>query len=166
MGFRGNYFRGEPIGRTVVEVRVRKLKNGKVAGKYKINGEMKKGGGGWVVDWIWRLCNMAFESGDVPADWRSAVIVLLYKGKGEITECTKNYRGMSLLSKVGKIYVGILVDRARIVIESLIDDEQWGFRTGRGCVDQIVTLKQIGKKAQEKKLRVYVGFIDLEKVYD
>ena len=27
-------------------------------------------------------------------------------------------------------------------------------------------LKQIGEKAREKKRRVYVGFIDLEKVYD
>ena len=44
---------------------------------------MIKGGGNRVVDWIWRLCNMAFESGVVPEDWRSAVIVLLYKGKGE-----------------------------------------------------------------------------------
>ena len=34
------------------------------------------------------------------------------------------------------------------------------------CVDQIFTLKQIGKKAQEKKRRVYVGFMDLEKAYD
>ena len=44
---------------------------------------MIKGEGDRVVDWIWRLCNMAFESGFVSEDWRSAVIVLLYKGKGE-----------------------------------------------------------------------------------
>ena len=50
--------------------------------------------------------------------------------------------------------------------EGLTEDEQWGFRAGRGCVDQIFTLKQIGEKTQEKKRRVYVGFIDLEKVYD
>ena len=47
-------------------------------------------------------------------DWRSAVIVPLYKGKGERSEC-KNYRGISLLSVVGKIYAGILVDRVCIV---------------------------------------------------
>ena len=55
---------------------------------------------------------MAFESGVVPEDWRSAVIVPLYKGKGERTECS-NYRGISLLYMVGKIYSGILVDRVR-----------------------------------------------------
>ena len=36
---------------------------------------------------------------------RSAVIVPLYMGKEEGTEC-KNYRGISLLSVVGKIYAG------------------------------------------------------------
>ena len=40
--------------------------------------------------------------------WRSVVILLLYKVKGERTEC-KNYRGVRLLSVVGDIYAGILV---------------------------------------------------------
>ena len=81
---------------------------------------------------------MAFESDVMPEDWRSAVIIPLYKGKGERTEC-KNCRGISLVSLVGKIYAGILVDRVRGVTGSLFDDEQGGFRTGRGCVDQIFT---------------------------
>ena len=37
---------------------------------------------------------------------------------------------------------------------------------GGGCVYQSFTLRQIGDKAREKKRRVYVGFIDLEKTYD
>ena len=56
-------------------------------------------------------------------DWRSAVIFPLYKGKGERTEC-KNYRGISLLSVVRKIYAGILVDRVCRVAGGLIDNEQ------------------------------------------
>ena len=57
---------------------------------------------------------------------------------------------------VEKTYVGILVDRVCRVTG--------GFRVGWGCVDQIFTLKQIVKK-QEKTCRVYVSFIELEKVY-
>ena len=60
---------------------------------------MIKGGGDRVVNLIWRLCNMTFECGAVAEDWRSAVIVPLYKAKGERTEC-KNYRGISLLCVV------------------------------------------------------------------
>ena len=40
---------------------------------------------------------MAFEIGVGPKYSRSAVIVPLYKGKGERTEC-KNYRGIRLLN--------------------------------------------------------------------
>ena len=70
-----------------------------------------------------------------------------------------------LLCVVRKIYAGILVDRVRRVAGDLIDDEQRGFRPTRGCVDQIFTLKQMVEKAREKKRKVYVGFLDLEKAY-
>ena len=46
----GNYFGGEPIGRAEGEVGVRKLKNGKAAGKDEVTGEMVRGGGDSVVD--------------------------------------------------------------------------------------------------------------------
>ena len=39
-------------------------------------------------------------------------------------------------------------------------------REERGYVDQTFILKQIGEKVQEKKCRVYVGFIDFEKAYN
>ena len=90
--------------RMEIEVRVKKLKNGKAAGKDKLKGEMIKGGGnrtgfGCCVIWL-------FEIGIVPEDWRSAV--RLYKGNGERPECT-NYRGINLLNVVGKINPVILV---------------------------------------------------------
>ena len=42
---------------------------------------MIKVGGDRVVDWIWSLCYVAFENGVVSKDWRSVVIVPLYKVK-------------------------------------------------------------------------------------
>ena len=100
---------------------------------------------------------MTFESDVVPEDWRSAVIFPLYKGKGERSEC-KNYRVISLLSVVGNIYAGILVDRDRRMTWGLKDGEQGGFRAGRGWVDQISTLKKIGEKARKKKTQIVCGF--------
>ena len=47
----------------------------------------------------------------------------------------------------GKIYAGILVDGIPRVTEDFIDDDQEGLGSGRGYVDQIFTLKQIGEKA-------------------
>ena len=43
-------------------MRVGKLENGKATGKDEITGKMIKGEGNKVVDWIWRLFNMAFEN--------------------------------------------------------------------------------------------------------
>ena len=84
-----------------------------------------------MVEWICRLCNMAFESGVVPEEWRSPVTVSLYNGKEKRNECN-NYRGISLLSIVGKIYAGILVDRVHRGLGVL--EKGWD-------VDQIFTLK-------------------------
>ena len=62
---RDNYFGGEPIRRTEVEVRVEKLQNREAGGKGEVTEDMIKGGGDRVVDWIWRLYYMVFESGAV-----------------------------------------------------------------------------------------------------
>ena len=64
-----------------------KVKNGKAGGKDEVAGRMIKGGGDRVVDWIWRLFNMAFKSHAVSEEGTSTVIIPLYKGKGERTEC-------------------------------------------------------------------------------
>ena len=42
---------------------------------------MINGRGDRMVDWIWRQCNVASESGVVPENWRATGIVPLYKGK-------------------------------------------------------------------------------------
>ena len=55
------------------------------------------------------------------------------------------------------MHARILVDRVRKVTEGLIDDVEGA------CLDQIFSLKQIGEKAREKKCRIYVSFMDLEK---
>ena len=66
MGFGDATILEERAGRAEVAVKVGKLKNGKEAGMDEITGEMVKGGGDKLVGWIWRLCNMTFESGFVP----------------------------------------------------------------------------------------------------
>ena len=103
-----------------------KLKKGKTAGMDDVIGEMLKGGGDMVMNWIYRLWCMAFESDAVPYEWRSDMIAPLYKGKEERTKCWK-YRGISQLREAGKTYEGILVDRVR-VNECLGDNEQGDFR--------------------------------------
>ena len=56
-----------------------------------------------------------------------AIIVQIYKGKGRGSKC-KNYRGISLLSKPGKVYGRILMEKLRSLT---------GFRSGRDVLIRI-----------------------------
>ena len=66
----------------------------------------------------------------------------------------------------GKIYARIVSDRLRVVTDSVLMDEQGGFRMGRGCVDQVFAVRQVTEKVIEKGKVAYAAFVDLEKAYD
>ena len=87
----------------------------------------------------------AFMLSIVPLDWVIACMVPLYKGKRDVHECS-NFRGISLLSVVGKVYGRILINRSRDKTENVIAEVQSGFRKGRGCTDQIFTVRQMCEK--------------------
>jgi len=111
------------------------------------------------------LCNVCWEQGMVPKDWQEACIVPLYKGKGNKKECA-NYRGISLLSIPGKLFGRVIIERVIQQTESQLEDEQGGFRRGRGCIDQVFGLKEMCEKYLGNGRDLYVAFMDLEKAYD
>ena len=164
-GRRRDVRREDGISRVEVVEAMKKIKTGKAPGIDGVCGEMLKYGGDSIVEWIWKLCKLAWEEGRVPEDWKSGIIVPLYKGKGERDVCG-NHRGICLLSVIGKIYGRILIDRVRYITEELVGEEQGGFRRGRGCVDQMFALRCIVEKYLEKGKKVYAAFMDLEKAYD
>ena len=71
-------------------------------------------------------------------------------------ECT-NVRGISLLSVVGKVFARVLNDRVKGLTEGSVMDEQGGFRSGRGCLDQIFAVKQVIEKMIEKDKVMFMG---------
>ena len=154
-----------PITKKEIEAAVKKLKAGKAAGLDGAEVECIKSGGKSVVEWLVRLLNVCFQEGKVPEDWMSACIVPLYKGKGDKL-CCGSYRGISLLSVVGKVYGRVLDGRVRRGTEGEIREEQGGFLSGRGCVDQIFAVRQICEKYMAKGKEVFWAFMDLEKAYD
>ena len=154
-----------PIKRREVRRAIGRLKMGKAAGADGITAEMLKFGGEVVVDWMQWICNMAWKQGVVPDDWVKAILVPIYKGKGSRDECG-NYRGISLLSIPGKVYGRIVIERVMEITDGRISEEQGGFRSGRGCVDQIFTVKMLAEKYLVKGRKLYAAFMDLEKAYD
>jgi len=110
--------------------------------------------------------NKIFESGYFPVEWSKAVIVPLHK-KGD-TSLPDNYRGISLLSIVSKVFTHIINSRLNKWTESnfVINDVQAGFRKGRSTIDHIFTLHAAIEKHFLKSNKLYVAFIDFKKAYD
>ena len=84
-----------------------------------------------------------------------------------------NYRGISLLSVVSKVYEAVLYKRVddwcegrrrRAEMDATLCEEQGGFRRGRGCVDQIFVLSRIIENRNNRE--TFCCFIDLKKAYD
>ena len=98
--------------------------------------------------WLKDVFDIAWKGGKIPHEWREAIIVLIYK-KGSRDECG-NYRGIGLLSVVGKIYARVVCDRLRVLTDAVLMDEQGGFRVRRGCVEQIFAVRQVIEKVIEK----------------
>jgi len=72
----------------------------------------------------------------------------------------KNYRPISLLSNVYKLFTKILTDRINYWIENTPTRDQVGFRSGRSTMDHLQTLNQLREKANEFNILLSLPFID------
>ena len=117
-----------------------------------------------VVRWLRSVIQLMWKRGEVVEDWSRAFIVPLHK-KGSKLACS-NYRGISLLSIPSKVYAKILDSRLRSRTESMVMEVQGGFKSGRSCVDQIFTIRQLSEKILEKNKQMIIACVDLEKAYD
>ena len=99
------------------------------------------------------------REGTLPQDMSDAKIVTLYKNKGDRSDCN-NYRGISLLSIVGKLFARVVVMRLQKLAERVYPESQCGFRAERSTVDMIFSLRKL-----QEKCRV-VAFVDLTKAFD
>ena len=95
------------------------------------------------------------------------IIIILFK-VGESNDLN-NYRGITLLSILGKLLVGMLNERLAKFAETikLINENQAGFRKGYRTTDHIFTLSSIiNHILNTKKKTLYVCFVDFEKAFD
>ena len=96
---------------------------------------------------------------------RDANIVTLYKNKGDRGDCN-NYRGISLLNIVGKLFAKVVLMKLQVLAERIYPESQCGFRAKRATINMIFSLRQLQEKCRELGKPLYVAFIDLTKVFD
>merc|ERR1712121_308888 len=139
------------------------IKNGKAAGPSGLAGELIKASEEIGVNVLTSICRDLFNGEIIPDDWKSSFTIPIYKGKGENLEC-QNYRGIRLLEHGLKIYEKILEKRLENMVK--IENFHFGFLKGKSTTDAIFIIRQLKEKYQEKKLKLYHIFVDLEKAFD
>jgi len=77
------------------------VKRHKAPGLSGLLEEMIQATGDTGTQWILDLCNGIVKEGCIPEDWKSNVVLPIYKGKGDPMDCT-SYRGIKLLENAMK----------------------------------------------------------------
>ena len=161
-----NDFVNEPISYHEIEKSVKKLKDKKSVGFDSIPNPVLKHPD--VILAMWSMFTAFFEFGVIPSIWLKSVVNPIPKGAKKDPYTPLNYRGISLLSCVYKVYTSILNTRILEYCEMLdiFVDEQNGFRKGRSCEDHIFVLNSLIQNNLEENKSVFAAFVDLEKAFD
>ena len=99
--------------------------------------------------------------------WYKSILILLYK-KGSKTE-PLNYRGISLLSCVSKLFTAVLNKRllAYCIEHKILKPNQLGFVPGNRCSDAHLIIQYlIQKHCHRQGKKLYGCFVDFSKAFD
>ncbi len=156
----------KPITADEVRKAVTRTKNGKAMGTDNIPNEVLKND--LVIGALHAFFQLCFDSGKVPEMWTQSVINPIPKNRTNDPRVPLNYRGISLLSCIYKVYSSILNDRlvSHLNKNKILHDEQNGFRGGRSCVDHIFTLTSMIKNKIQTKQEIYACYVDFRKAFD
>jgi hypothetical protein len=118
-----------------------------------------------LAGWLHRVITSVWLTGCAPVDWKRALLVPLFKGKGD-KKLAGNYRPISLLSIPGKVYALIILSRVSAQVEGQLHDCQCAFRKNRGLSDATFALRMLMSKCRKYKQPLCMAFVDLRKAYD
>ena len=118
--------------------------------------------------YLTKLYNSCFKAGMVPQSWNYGVLQPIIKDKSIDTRYLSNYRGITLMDHICKLYSSIINSRLVAWVEEneLVHDEQNGFRKKRSCQDQLKTFYSILQTRKAQGLETFTSFVDFRKAYD
>ena len=85
-----------------VRAALKKMKRHKAPGLSGLVTEMIQATGDTGTQWILDLCNGIVKEGSILEDWKSSVVLPIYKGKGDPMQCG-SYREIKLLEHAMKV---------------------------------------------------------------
>jgi hypothetical protein len=113
---------------------------------------------------IYNLIRKIWNNEQIPEEWTEGIICPIFK-KGDRRLCN-NYRSITLLSVVYKIFAILLHNRICTVLEHKIWEYQTGFRPNRSTIDNIFIILQIYEKCYEYNIELHNVFVDFTQAFD
>ena len=147
---------------------LRNLKNSKTGGSDGTVGELLKYRGSGIVDLLEQLFSVSYMAGgDCPQEMEGGLIVNIFKKVDR--EDPANYRGITLLSVVGKVFYKILNNRLMLCL-----DKEGAFHKGQARLALELTevawimcnLNKIVQDRLREDKKTYAFFLDIQKAYD
>lgn len=157
----------KPISSSELNLVLKRCSNGKAAGSDGLTYEVYKRLPECWRENILELFNEIFNDGNLPPSWPEIVMFLIFK-KGD-KSCISNYRGISLINTIVKIFTYIIYLRLEKFCEDnkILPENQAGFRRNRGCIDHVFTLSStVNFVLQQPKSKVFLSFIDYRFCFD
>ena len=145
---------------------IKQLRNGASAGPDLVLNEFFKNGSENLIQYLSILFNKLFHMGYFPKQWSEGFIVPIFK-KGDVNEVS-NYRGITLLSTLGKLFTRILNNRLNKWAEDyrIYTEAQAGFRKHMSTVDNIYVLNGLISHCINDNEYLYCCFVDFTKAFD
>ena len=114
-----------------------------------------------------KLFDTIFDTSILPEVWLEGKIRPIYKNKGDQLNA-ENYRPITVLSCLGKLFTSILNNRLTkfLEIHQALNENQAGFRKGYSTTDHIFTLNALTELFRSCKKKLYCTFIDFSKAFD
>jgi hypothetical protein len=140
------------------------MKDNRAPGGDAITAELIKKGGKRLWENIHQLILSIWNKEAIPEAWRTEIICPIYK-KGSKLE-SKNYRWISLLNIIHKIFTNILSKYLKVYTDEIIGEYKGGFRKGRSTTDHVFTLRQILEKAHKYNISLHQLYIDFKQAFN
>ena len=153
----------EKVVRDEIVEAIQSMKSGKATGTSEVSVEMIVASGEIGVKVMMELCQRVLDGRGMPDEWKTSVIVPIFKGKGDVMSCG-SYRGVKLLEHAMKIVERVLERRIQTLVN--LNEMQFGFMPGNGTVDAIFIVRRMQEEYQKKGKKLYMCFVDMEKAVD
>jgi hypothetical protein len=125
----------------------------------------------WSMDWLapilLNIFNAALKYEFTPESWSQQILIPIFKKHGNKKD-PNSYRGIALLSAIGKLFGLILNNRLYKWAEEngKLCPFQGGFRRKRGCLDQCFMLLAVTQIQLKARRKTFACFVDFQKAYD